>query len=265
MRIPLYQVDAFTGRAFAGNPAAVCLLPRWPDDRVLGDVAAENCLPETAFLVPGGRDYDIRWFTPEVEIDLCGHATLAAGWVVLSRLEPGRPEVAFRSRQAGLLRVDRDGDRLALDFPSRPAEPADPPPALRAALGGAPRECFRARDYLAVMGSEAEVRALRPDLASVRELDAQGLIVTAPGEACDFVSRYFAPRAGIDEDPVTGSAHCTLTPFWAARLGRTELTARQVSRRGGELWCALRGDRVRIAGQVAPYLEGFAEIPIGPP
>jgi predicted PhzF superfamily epimerase YddE/YHI9 len=263
MRIRLYQVDAFARRPFAGNPAAVCLLPRWPGDDLLRDVAAENAVPETAFLVPAsGGDYDIRWFTPEVEVDLCGHATLASGWVVLERLGPGRGAVAFRSREAGLLGVERDGERLALDFPSRPARPAGPPPALVAALGGEPRECWKARDYVAVLSSEAEVRSLRPDLAAVRALDAQGLIVTAPGEACDFVSRYFAPQAGIDEDPVTGSAHCTLAPLWAERLGRRELAARQVSRRGGELWCELRGDRVRIAGHVAPFLEGFAEIPL---
>jgi predicted PhzF superfamily epimerase YddE/YHI9 len=241
----------------------VCLLPRWPADEVLQAVAAENNLSETAFLLRrADGDYDIRWLTPEVEVDLCGHATLASGWVVLERLEPGRDRVAFHTREAGRLQVARDGGRLTLDLPARPAAPAAPPPALAAALGGPPPECWKSRDYLVPLPSEAEVRALRPDLDAVASLDALGLIVTAPGRGCDFVSRYFAPQAGVGEDPVTGSAHSTLAPFWAARLGKRELAARQVSRRGGELWCTLRGDRVLLAGEVAPYLEGLAEIPI---
>lgn len=261
MRIPIFQLDAFTSRVFSGNPAAVCPLSRWLDDATMLAIAAENALSETAFVVRDADGWAIRWFTPAVEVDLCGHATLAAGHVVLSRLEPGRSEVHFRSA-SGVLSVRRDGERLALDFPSSPAAPIDAPPALlRALRGAAPRACLASRDVVAVLESEEEVASLSPDLAAVRELDAQGLIVTAPGRTCDFVSRYFAPRVGIDEDPVTGSAHCTLAPLWASRLGKTVFDARQVSRRGGELHVELRGDRVIIAGRVAPYLEGELDIP----
>jgi predicted PhzF superfamily epimerase YddE/YHI9 len=261
MRLPIFQLDAFTSRVFSGNPAAVCPLPRWLDDATMLAIAAENALSETAFLVHDASGWAIRWFTPAVEVDLCGHATLAAGHVVLSRLEPGATEVRFRSA-SGMLAVRRDGARLALDFPSRPAAPCPPPePLLRALRGRAPKECLAARDVVAVLGSEDEVVALAPDLAAVRELDALGLIVTAPGRDCDFVSRYFAPQAGVDEDPVTGSAHCTLAPLWAGRLGKTVMEARQVSRRGGELHVELLGDRVIIAGHVAPYLEGEIEVP----
>lgn len=263
MRIPIFQLDAFTSRVFAGNPAAVCPLPRWLDDATMLAIAAENALSETAFIVSGSQGWSIRWFTPAIEVDLCGHATLAAGHVVLSRLEPHADEVRFQS-PSGVLGVRRHGDLLALDFPSRPPEPCPVSPALLRALRGvAPQDCLAARDVVAVLRSEDEVVALEPDFAAVRELDALGLIVTAPGKSCDFVSRYFAPRAGIDEDPVTGSAHSTLTPLWASRLRKTALEARQVSRRGGELHVELRGDRVIIAGSVAPYLEGHIDVPGG--
>jgi predicted PhzF superfamily epimerase YddE/YHI9 len=264
MRIPIFQLDAFASRVFSGNPAAVCPLPGWLDDATMLAIAAENALSETAFVVRDAAGWAIRWFTPTLEVDLCGHATLAAGHVVLTALDPAASEVRFRSR-SGVLAVRRDGERLALDFPSRPAAPVEPPPALPRALRGATLDaCLAARDVIAVLGSEDEVAALSPDLAAVRELDAQGLIVTARGRSCDFVSRYFAPRAGIDEDPVTGSAHCTLAPLWASRLGKTVFEARQVSRRGGELHVELRGDRVIIAGRVAPYLEGHIEVPGSP-
>ena len=261
MRLPIFQLDAFTSRVFSGNPAAVCPLERWLDDATMLAIAAENALSETAFVLRDGEGWAIRWFTPAVEVDLCGHATLAAGHVVLTRLAPDLDEVRFRSA-SGPLGVRRDGTRLALYFPSRPPVPCEPPAALlRALRGRSPVECLRSRDVVAVLGSEDEVVALRPDLAAVAELDALGLIVTAASRSCDFVSRYFAPQAGISEDPVTGSAHSTLTPLWAARLGRTTLEARQVSARGGELHVELRGDRVIIAGNVAPYLEGEIEVP----
>jgi len=255
--IPIYQIDAFTSRIFAGNPAAVCPLEAWLADEVLQAIAAENNLSETAYLLArDDGDYDLRWFTPAVEVDLCGHATLASAYVVGMHLEPGRDRVRFHSR-SGPLEVVRDGAVYALDFPSQPPEPVSPETArtVAEALGGQPLEVHRAVKYLARLADQQAVLAADPDLEQVRHLD-DGLIVTAPGEDCDFVSRYFAPHAGIPEDPVTGSAHCVLTPFWARRLDKAEMTARQVSRRGGELDVADRGARVRIAGRCAPYLSG---------
>lgn len=262
MLIPIVQVDAFTREPFRGNPAAVCVLERWLDDATMGAIAAENNLSETAFLVPrGDGSWDLRWFTPTVEVDLCGHATLASGHVVLTRHTPDARRVVFHTR-SGALTVERDGGRLALDLPSLPAAPWDDGSVERA-LGARPAEVLRAVMALAVLESEAAVRAVAPDMALVAALDADGLIVTAPGDDADFVSRYFAPHAGIPEDPVTGSAHCTLTPYWAARLGRPDLFARQVSARGGELWCSLGGDRVRVAGHVAEVLVGTLHLPDG--
>ena len=261
MKLRLFQVDAFASRVFAGNPAAVVPLERWLGDATLQAIATENNLSETAFFVGGKGDYHIRWMTPADEVDLCGHATLASAWVVFNELEKGRAEVTFRS-QSGPLRVTADGDRLALDFPSRPPEPADATrEALARALGARPTAALASRDYLAVFGSEDEVRALEPDMVAVAALDRMAVIATAPGGDCDFVSRFFVPSMGIPEDPVTGSAHCTLVPYWAKRLGRASLFARQVSARGGELWCEDRGERVAIAGRCAKYLEGTIEVP----
>lgn len=258
MRIPIWQVDAFTERVFAGNPAAVCPLRAWLPDATLRAIAAENNLAETAFLVAEGDGWAIRWFTPAVEVDLCGHATLASAHVVLRHLAPGRRAVTFRS-PSGPLAVAAEADgRLAMTFPRREAAPAEPPDALVRAIGRRPVETLRGRDFVAVLGSEAEVRALAPDLAAVASLPAQGLVVTAAAstEGVDFVSRYFAPQAGIPEDPVTGSAHCTLAPYWAGRLGRRALTALQVSPRGGRIWCEDRGEVVGLAGYAVEYLEG---------
>jgi PhzF family phenazine biosynthesis protein len=261
MKLRLYQVDAFASRAFAGNPAAVVPLERWLDDATLQAIATENNLSETAFFVGGGGEYHIRWMTPEDEVDLCGHATLASAWVVFHEIENGRAEVHFRS-QSGPLRVTADGDKLSLDFPSRPPEPmGGTSAAVGEALGARPREVLASRDVLAVYDSEDEVRALKPDMAKVAALDRMAVIATAPGRDCDFVSRFFVPSLGIPEDPVTGSAHCTLVPFWSSRLGKKSLFARQVSARGGELWCEDRGERVSIAGHCAKYLEGTIEVP----
>ena len=260
MEIPIYHVDAFTDRVFAGNPAAVCLLAAWLPPEVLQAIAAENNLSETAFLVPRQDGYEIRWFSPAVEIDLCGHATLASGHVAFNHLNPSRGEVRFLSPRSGPLTVSRQGDLLRMDFPSRPPVPCTAPPSLAAGLGRAPREVLRADDYLAVFATEAEVRSLTPDFATLRQLDARGVIISAPGEEADFVSRFFAPKVGIDEDPVTGSAHCTLAPFWRERLGKNPLTARQVSRRGGELFCEDAGERVIIAGRAVGYLRGTITI-----
>jgi len=260
MRIPLYQIDAFTSHPFGGNPAAVCPLERWLEDGRLQAIAAENNLSETAFFVPEGDGFRLRWFTPVKEVELCGHATLAAAHLILTRLEPRREGVDFRTEKAGVLRVTRAGDKLAMDFPARPAVPKPSLGDVAAALGARPLETLAApRDGFAVFRSEAEVKALEPDFAKVAKLECMGLIATAPGapgSGVDFVSRFFAPSAGINEDPVTGSAHSTLVPYWAKRLGKKTLFARQVSKRGGELWCEDRGERVEMAGHCAPFMEG---------
>lgn len=264
MKLPLYQVDAFTSRPFAGNPAAVCPLPRWLDDAVLAAIAAENNLSETAFVVEHGEGWELRWFTPAAEVDLCGHATLATAFVLFGQ-DPSRQELRFHTREAGELLVSRRGDELVLDFPSRPPSPIETPAGLVAALGGVePEALLRATKTMAVLRDESAVRALAPDLGYVEAMQGDGLIVTAPGDEVDFVSRYFAPHVGIDEDPVTGSAHCTLTPYWAERLGKVSLRARQVSARGGELGCTLRGDRVELSGRAVLYLEGTIEVPSAP-
>jgi PhzF family phenazine biosynthesis protein len=261
MRIPIYQLDAFTDRPFAGNPAAVCPLESWLPEATMQAIAAENNLSETAFFVPEGERYGLRWFTPVSEIDLCGHATLATAYVVFRFLMPGTRHVAFRTEKAGVLEVTREGELLALDFPARPPGPCEAPPALAKGLGRAPEAVLAARDYLAVYRSAREVAALEPDFKLLAGLDRFAVIVTAPGEnGVDFVSRFFAPAAGVDEDPVTGSSHCTLIPYWAERLGKTRLEARQVSRRGGVLFCEHRGERVTIAGKVALYMTGNIEI-----
>ena len=258
--LAIYQVDAFAARPFTGNPAAVCPLEAWLPDETLQAIAMENNLAETAFLVPDGRDYKLRWFTPAIEVDLCGHATLASGYVVSSLLEPGRDTVTFHSK-SGPLTVTREGERYAMDFPARRPEPWDARELLAAAIGVTPQEVWRADKAMAVLADQADVLGVAPDLGKISVLPTDGLIITAPGEDCDFVSRYFAPRAGIPEDPVTGSAHCVLTPYWAERLGKTKLTARQVSARGGDLEVEDRGERIGIAGRVAPYLEGKILVP----
>jgi len=259
MKIPLYQVDAFTNRPFAGNPAAICPLEKWLPDKTMQSIAAENNLSETAFYVRDGAGFDLRWFTPAVEVDLCGHATLAAACVIQEiRRETTDSRVVFRTR-SGELAVERDGDLYALDFPSRPAQPCVVHPGLVDALGAPPKTVLAARDYLCVFESEEQVTALAPNMTKLAEMDRFAVIVTAPGRDCDFVSRFFAPSKGVPEDPVTGSAHCTLIPYWAEQLGKTKLFARQRSRRGGEVWCELRGERVRIAGHAARYMEGVIE------
>lgn len=262
--LSLYHVDAFTSRVFGGNPAAVVPLEAWPDDALLQAVAAENNLSETAFFTGAGGRYHIRWFTPVREVELCGHATLASSYVITRFLEPEAELLRFDS-QSGELIVRRDGELLELDFPVRPAEPADEDLAARisAALGAKPVFCGRTRNpdpdsdkLLAELGSAEEVATLAPDVAALRRLPGQGVIATARGEDCDFVSRYFVPKLGILEDPATGSAHCTLTPYWAGKLGRSQLDARQVSARGGRLACRLAEERVLIAGRCALYLRG---------
>jgi PhzF family phenazine biosynthesis protein len=256
MELPIYQVDAFASRLFAGNPAAVCPLDGWLSDAVMQAIAAENNLSETAFFVKTGPGrFDLRWFTPATEVDLCGHATLGSAFVIANHLEPSLTEMRFESR-SGPLTATRDGEVYTLDFPAaRPTRAADDP-RIAAALGAAPAEVWCDRNTMAVFATEAEVAALAPEMAAVAALETGGVIATAPGADCDFVSRYFAPQAGIPEDPVTGSAHCELTPYWAEHLGRAKLHAKQISARGGELTVGLRGGRVLISGRVAPYMEG---------
>jgi predicted PhzF superfamily epimerase YddE/YHI9 len=261
MRTPIYQVDAFTTRRFAGNPAAVMPMDSYPADAILQALAAENNLAETAFLHPENGGYRLRWFTPTTEVPLCGHATLASAAVVMERLDPGRTHVVFYSA-SGPLTVDRTGAGYVMDFPARPSEQIPPPPGMTEALGVVPSEVLASDfNYLAVFENEEVLRALTPDMPAVARLDRPGLIVTAPGDGhFDFFSRYFAPAKGIPEDPVTGSAHCMLTPYWAKRLAKTSFRAFQCSPRGGEVICRLKGDRVELEGSCVFYLEGQAEI-----
>lgn len=255
MKIPLYQIDAFAEAPFTGNPAAVCPLDTWLDDATMQNIAMENNLSETAFFVGGNGKYDLRWFTPSHEVDLCGHATLASSHVIFSHLEPDNGSLTFSTRSGDLI-VNRNGDLIEMDFPSRPPEAMPEQPELLAALGGTPATAMSSRDFFVVYETEAEVAALEPDMKALASLDKFATIVTAPGDNTDFVSRFFAPAGGIDEDPVTGSAHCTLIPYWADRLGKTEMTARQISARGGNLTCRLEGDRISIAGQAREVLKG---------
>ncbi len=258
--IPLYWVDAFTDRLFGGNPAAVCPLEQWLDTELMQSVARENNLSETAFFVREGDLFHLRWFTPLIEIDLAGHPTLAAAHVIFHHLGYRGDVIAFRSR-SGPLSAARRGEVITLNFPSREPRAVPAPPLLAEGLRREPAEVWKARDYLALFDTEEEVRGLDPDFAALSGLDCLGIIATAPGEDCDFVSRFFAPAAGIPEDPVTGSAHSTLIPFWARRLGKEDMHARQISRRGGELFCRHGGDRVDIGGKAVTYLQG--EIRLG--
>jgi len=261
MRAPLYQVDAFAARRFTGNPAAVLVLDTYPEDAVMQAVAMENNLAETAFLVKDGVDYRLRWFTPKLEVPLCGHATLASAAVVLERLHPERSQVVFHTK-SGALTVKRSGQGYIMDFPARPSEKCPAPQGLAGALGAEVKETWvNSFNYMALLESAAVLRALAPDMAAVNRIDRPGIIVTAPGDqGYDFVSRYFAPQKGIPEDPVTGAAHCMLTPYWAKRIDKTELRAFQASPRGGELRCRLVGERVELEGSCVFYLEGHAEI-----
>lgn len=255
MRIPLFQIDAFTSQVLKGNPAAVCPLEEWLNDALLQAIAAENNLSETAFLVGGNGRYRLRWFTPALEIGLCGHATLAAAHVLYRELATEQGGIVFDTL-SGPLAVEREGDRIVMDFPRHSALPCDGMAGLSAALGGEPAATLRAQYAVAVFGDEAQVRTLRPDMRLLQALDTQGVIATAPGLAADYVCRVFAPKLGIAEDPVTGSAHCLLAPYWATRLQKTAFTAHHLSARGGEVLCRLLADKVRLAGQAVTYLQG---------
>lgn len=259
MELPIYQVDAFTDHVFGGNPAAICPLTRWLPDATLQAIAAENNLAETAFFVPEGEGYRLRWFTPTVEMPLCGHATLASAHVIFHHIDAAASLLRFQTL-SGELTVARDGERLVLDFPAWPGVRIAPLAALHEALGAHPLEILKAPYYLAVFPHEDDVRSLQPDMRLLAGLDP--VICTAPGsDGIDFVSRFFAPSHGIDEDPVTGSAHCTLVPYWAGRLKKTTFRARQISRRVGDLWLELKGERVLMAGQGVEYLRGTITVP----
>ena len=261
MRVPIFQVDAFTDRRFAGNPAAVMVLQSYLEDAVLQAIAAENNLAETAFLVPQSGQYHLRWFTPAVEVPLCGHATLASAAVVMERLEPGRTSVIFETA-SGLLAVHRKQDGYVMDFPSRPSENTTPPSGLAEALDAVPLEVFVSPfNYLVLLEDARSVRTLTPDFRAIAALDRPGVIVTAMGdEGYDFVSRYFAPAKGVPEDPVTGAAHCMLAPYWAAKTGKSAFRAYQASRRGGVVVCRVVGNRVELEGQCVFFLEGHADM-----
>lgn len=257
MKLPLYQLDAFTDRLFAGNPAAVVPLETWLPDELMQKIACENNLAETAFYIPTEAGYHIRWFTPTVEVDLCGHATLATAYVIFFIQDNPLTELSFESR-SGTLKVSRDGDWLTLDFPVDRYQVAVAPPALHESMRALePFDVYKGKsDYMVVLDDETQLREMKPDILILSTIPARGIIVTAPGDEVDFVSRFFAPQSGIDEDPVTGSAHTTLIPYWAERLNKNVMTARQVSPRGGFLRCELAGNRTLIGGQVRLYLTG---------
>jgi PhzF family phenazine biosynthesis protein len=260
MKIPLFQIDAFADRLFHGNPASVCPLEQWIPDSLMQQIAMENNQAETAFFVRNRQSFEIRWFTPTVEVELCGHATLAAAFVIFNFMQ-FRGEVVKFSSRSGPLSVTREGGFLTLDFPVDRPVPAAAPDNLIAGIGLRPSEILKGKtDFLLVFSTEEEIKNLDPDMSLISKAEARGIITTAPGYEADFVSRFFAPQSGIPEDPVTGSAHTTLTPFWAARLGRNELTAMQLSKRRGWLKCRLAGDRVLISGQARAYMAGEVEV-----
>jgi len=259
MKIKLFQVDAFTDHVFGGNPAAICLLDSWLSDTMMQQIAAENNLSETAFVVQMKDDFEIRWFTPEIEIDLCGHATLASAHVIFNHTTYGKDTISFQYK-TGILTVHNRQPLLTMDFPSIRAKPIAVSKQVTNALGKKPSEAFQARDILALFDTEDDVAQLAPDFAKLSKINCIGIIATAPGKNVDFVSRFFAPKAGINEDPVTGSAHCMLIPYWADKIGKINLEALQISKRQGELTCTLKGDRVEISGNAVTYMTGEIDV-----
>ncbi len=260
MKLKIFQADAFASSLFKGNPAAIVPLSEWLPEQLMQQIAAENNLSETAFFIPEGDHFHIRWFTPKAEVKLCGHATLATAHVLFNELNFQKTQIVFNSK-SGLLKVEKLGEKLQLDFPADLAQPFEQVPVFAEALGFEPLATFKGRtDYLLLFDSEEIIRNMNPNFHLLKQTDARGIIVTAKGNEVDFVSRFFAPGVGIDEDPVTGSAHTTLVSFWSAKLHKTEFTALQLSERGGELWCSLVGDRVLIAGKAVTYLRGEIEV-----
>jgi len=257
MIIPIYQIDAFTDRLFSGNPAAVCPLDFWPSNEVLQNIAAENNLSETAFFKKRDNLFEIRWFTPLAEVELCGHATLATAHVLFNHLKFKGDHLIFESRYSGILKVSKKGEYLTLDFPADRIEPTLPPDHLFESIGSKPSEIWKGlTDYLLYYPSQEDIEEINPDFGLLKKVEARGIIITAPGYDCDFVSRFFAPFVGVNEDPVTGSAHTSLIPFWAHRLNQLKFEARQLSARGGFLKCQLAGDRVLISGKACTYMIG---------
>jgi len=261
MKIPLYQIDAFSNHIFSGNPAAVCPLKEWLEDSLLQAIAQENNLSETAFFVPEGNGYHIRWFTPVAEVDLCGHATLATAFVIFNYFDTSSSHVSFHSK-SGRLTVVKEEELLSMDFPSQPPVRCEAPKELVDGIGKEPLEVLCSEDYVAVFSSENDIIELNPDMALLKKLDLRGVVVTAQGKNVDFVSRFFAPKFGVNEDPVTGSAHCALTPYWANKLNKNNLHAYQVSQRSGELFCKDDGNRVIISGRAVQFMEGSITIHI---
>lgn len=255
--IKIYQVDAFTDKLYSGNPAAVCILKDWIEESKMQSIASENNLAETAFIVPKNKGFEIRWFTPTVEVDLCGHATLATAYVLYNCLGFKEPEIAFHSPRSGELRVSKHKDTLFLDFPTDTLTSCDCFIQITNCIGIKPKEIFKGKtDYIAIVESEKDVANINPYLEEISKLKARGLIVTAKGDKVDFVSRFFAPQSGIDEDPVTGSAHTSLIPIWSKKLGKTEMSAKQLSKRGGDLICIDKGERSLIGGEAKLYMVG---------
>lgn len=260
MRLKMFQIDAFTDRSFAGNPAAVVPLDEWIDDTLMQSIAAENNLSETAFFVPDKDAFQLRWFTPKVEVKLCGHATLATAFVLFNELAYDKNEIIFQTL-SGQIMVSKEAEMLTLNFPSQKPEPCKLPPVLEKAIAVKPRECLKNMDYVLVYENEEIIKKIAPNHDLIRKTDARGVIVTAPAKDYDFVARFFAAASGIDEDPVTGSAYTKLAPYWADKLGKTSFKARQLSPRGGDLLLQLKGDRVHISGKAVKYLEGIIEVP----
>lgn len=259
MEIPLYQIDAFAKRAFEGNPAAVCPLSEWLPDEMMQSIAEENNLSETAFFIPKGDGFHIRWFTPVSEVDLCGHATLASAYVMFHILGHAGDDIVFDSR-SGVLTVTRDDDRLILDFPAQPPVLCDTPEEIFNAFDLTPIECLSSEDFIAVFDREIDVELAKPDFEQLKKLDYRGVIITAKSVKYDFVARFFAPKYGIPEDPVTGSAYTQLAPYWVSKMGSKRFKVKQVSPRGGELSCEVVGDRVFITGKAIKYMEGRIHI-----
>jgi PhzF family phenazine biosynthesis protein len=261
MKIPYYQIDVFTDQLFKGNPAGVCLLPSgWPPAELMQRIAFENNLSETAFVLRQGGAFELRWFTPGMEVDLCGHATIAPAHVLFQEIGFAGDLIEFATKSSGVVSVERRSDKLILDFPSRPPVACEEPAELEKTLGKKPAEIWRSRDYLMVFEAEDDIGDMEPDFIRMLNWDCLGVIITAPGTTVDFVSRFFAPRAGVNEDPVTGSSHSTLIPYWSGRLKKTNLHARQLSARGGELFCQHAGDRVKIGGKAVTYLRGEIDV-----
>lgn len=259
MEISLYQIDAFTSKLFEGNPAAVCPLDEWLPDEVMQSIASENNLSETAFFVYGDNGFHIRWFTPKGEVDLCGHATLASAYVLFNILGYEREKIEFSSR-SGILPVTQDKEWLTMDFPSQPPVPCDIPEEIHKAFNIEPIECLKSEDLIAVFERETDIESVNPDFSQLMKLDLRGVAITAKSDRWDFVARFFAPKYGIPEDPVTGSAYTQLAPYWASKTGSKRFCVKQVSPRGGELICEIIGDRVFISGKAVKYLEGKIQI-----